>query len=236
MTRISGVVAVVGVAASVAGATAGAEQAVDFQSDAVGDAPKGFTIALTGPGAAARWEVREDATSPSGARVLVQVSDDPTRARFPLAIYEGPGFADGAVAVRFKAIAGGIDQAAGLVWRYRDPNNYYVVRANALEGNVVLYKVQSGKRSDLKPVGAGLFAYGEKAKVVKGRWQELRVEFSGTRFRVFLDGQPLFEVEDDTFAEPGRVGLWTKADSVTAFDGLKMAPVLPPADAVAPAR
>jgi hypothetical protein len=224
MTRIAGFVPIILVAASVTGAAVGAEQAVDFQSDAMGESPKGFAIATTGPGSPARWQIREDASAPSGDRVLVQVSDDKTRARFPLAIYEGLRFADGAVAVRFKAISGEVDQAAGLVWRYRDPSNYYIVRANALEGNVVLYKVENGKRSDLKPVDAGLFSYGKKANVVKERWQELRVEFAGMRFRVFLDGQPLFEVEDDTFAEPGRVGLWTKADSVTAFDGLRIAP------------
>jgi hypothetical protein len=69
-----------------------------------------------------------------------------------------------------------------------------------------------------------MFSYGRQVDVAKGRWQELRVEFSGKRFRVFLDGKPLFEVEDGTFSEPGQVGLWTKADSVTAFDGLRIAP------------
>jgi hypothetical protein len=224
MTKISGFAPVIVVVASVASAALGAEQRIDFQGDAVGTMPKGFAFAVTGPGAKERWEIREDATSPNGDRVLVQASDDKTRARFPLAIYDALRFADGAVAVRFKAISGEIDQAAGLVWRYRDPNNYYIVRANALEGNVVLYKVENGKRSDLKPVGAGVFAYGKEAHVLKGTWQELRVEFTAKRFRVFLDGRPLFEVEDDTFAEAGRVGLWTKADSVTAFDGLVIAP------------
>jgi len=224
MTQILGFVPAILVAAGVAGAAAGAEQLIDFQSDAVGETPMGFAIAQTGPGAAARWEIRDDATSPSGDRVLVQVTDDETRGRFPLAIYQGAPFVDGAVGVRFKTISGEIDQAAGLVWRYRDPDNYYIVRANALESNVVLYKVEDGKRSDLKPIGAGWFAYGEKANVKKGGWQELRVEFAATRFRVFLDGKPMFEVEDGTFAEPGRVGLWTKADSVTAFDGLRIEP------------
>ncbi|TFG92790.1 MAG: hypothetical protein E4H11_09020 [Myxococcales bacterium] len=221
MTRMHGVIFVLLGAAGVAGAAAGIEQIVDFQSDAVGGSPKGFTIAQTGPGAAARWEVREDASSPSADHVLVQTSDDKTVGhRFPLAIYEGLRFADGAVAVRFKTISGEVDQAAGLVFRYHDPDNYYIVRANALEQNVVLYKVEKGKRSDLKPVDGGMFSYGKQVNVGKGRWQELRVEFSGQRFQVSLDGGTLFEVEDGTFSEPGQVGLWTKADSVTAFDGL----------------
>jgi len=230
MTQTRGFVPAFLVAAGVAGAAVGGEQVVDFQKDTVGGVPKGFTLAQTGPGSAARWEIRNDASSPSGGLVLVQVSDDATRGRFPLAIYQGLPFADGAVSVRFKTISGEIDQAAGLVWRFRDPDNYYIARANALEENVVLYKVENGKRFDLKPIGAGWFAYGEKTNVAKGHWQELRVEFAATRFRVFLDGKPLFEVEDDTFAEPGQVGLWTKADSVTAFDGLRIEPreVSPP--------
>ena len=225
MTGIARCVPFIVVAATVTGASVGAEQVVDFQSDAVGEAPKGFTIAQTGLGGPPRWEVREDATSASGDRVLIQTSDDRTQGhRFPLAIYDGLRFSDGALAVRFKTISGEIDQAAGLVFRYRDPDNYYIVRANALERNVVLYKVERGKRSDLKPVGGGMFSYGRQVNVTKGRWQELRVEFSEKHFRVLLEGQPLFEVEDDTFTEAGRVGLWTKADSVTAFDGLRIEP------------
>ena len=205
---------------------AGAER-LDFEKDSPGGSPRGFGVAQTGPGADPRWVIEEDASAPAGPRVLVQRSADETRSRFPLAIYDGARFGDGTVSVRFKAIAGRVDQAAGLVWRSRDPNNYYLVRANALEGNVVLYKVEGGKRSDLKPVDAGLFAYGKKAPVRSGAWQELRVEVGGDLFRVFLDGSHLFDVRDATFAEPGKVGLWTKADSVTAFDDLQVAAATP---------
>jgi hypothetical protein len=161
--------------------------------------------------------------------VLVQRSADETRSRFPLAIYDQASLADGAISVRFKALSGKVDRAAGLVWRYRDPENYYIVRANALEENVVLYKVERGKRSDQKPMDAGLFAYGKKAPVRSGAWQELRVEVEGDLFRVSLDGTHLFDVRDATFAGPGKVGLWTKADSVTAFDDLRVAAAAAPA-------
>jgi hypothetical protein len=200
---------------------------IDFEADDPGSAPAGFTVALTGPGSPPRWVVREDASSPSGARVLVQESADPTRARFPLAIREEISLADGALSVRFKAISGEVDRAAGIVWRYRDSQNYYVVRANALEGNVVLYKVEAGERSDLDPVGSGLFAYGAKAQLRAGAWHLLHVEVKGDLFRVFLDEAHLFDVRDETFAGPGKVGLWTKADSVTAFDGLAIVPAPP---------
>jgi hypothetical protein len=207
---------------------AGAET-LDFEKDAPGGAPRGFTVAQTGPGGAPRWVVEEDPSAPSGKHVLVQRSADETRSRFPLAVYDGVSLGDNTLSVRFKAISGRVDQAAGLVWRCRDPDNYYIVRANALEENVVLYKVEDGKRSDLKPVDAGLFSYGKKAPVRPGAWQELRVDVEGDLFRVSLDGAHLFDVRDATFAEPGKVGLWTKADSVTAFDDLRIAAAPAPA-------
>jgi hypothetical protein len=121
------------------------------------------------------------------------------------------------LSVQLKPMSGKEDQAGGLVWRYQDPNNYYLVRANALEGNVVLYKVQNGRRIDLPVKGEGR-TYGKKATVPSGRWSDLRVVATGPRFEVFWNGTKLFEVEDMTFPQAGRVGVWTKADSVTAFD------------------
>ena len=107
--------------------------------------------------------------------------------------------------------------AAGLVWRARDANNYYVVRANALEDNVVLYKTVNGARSAIDIVGR-TGGYGVNVPVPANQWHSLRVEFKGTRFRVLYNGKQLFEVEDSTFSGAGMVGLWTKADSVTLFD------------------
>ncbi len=202
-------------------------ETLDFEKDSPGGAPQGFTVALTGPGAAPRWIVEEDPSAPSRKHVLVQRSADETSSRFPLAVYDKASPADGTFAVKFKAISGKVDQAAGIVWRYRDSNNYYLVRANALEENVVLYKVEGGKRSDLDPVDSGLMTYGKKAPVKSGAWQELRVDVKGDLFRVYLDGAHLFDVRDETFAEAGKVGLWTKADSVTAFDDLAIAPAPP---------
>jgi hypothetical protein len=209
-------------------ATATSAEVLDFEKDRAGEPPAGFTIAQTGPGEAPRWRVEEDASAPSGKHVLVQRSADETRSRFPLALYDGASLTDGVIWVRFKALSGRVDQAAGVVWRYRDPENYYIVRANALEGNVVLYKVEHGRRSDLKPVDAGLLAYGRKAPVRSGTWQELSVAVEGDLFRVSLDGAQLFDVRDATFAGPGKVGLWTKADSVTAFDDLRLAAAATP--------
>ena len=106
------------------------------------------------------------------------------------------------------------------MWRFHDANNYYIVRANALENNVVLYKVQNGKRISLAPKGTSEKTYGVKASVPGNTWNKLGVAVKGNLFTVFFNDQKLFEVEDNTFAEAGKIGLWTKADSVIYFDDL----------------
>lgn len=193
----------------------------DFESSATGGFPEDWSTAMTHDGGAPRWVIREDASSPAGSKVLAQVSEDATSGRFPLAIYEDASVADGEIRVRFKPVSGRIDQAAGLIWRYTDENNYYVVRANALEDNVVLYKVEQGRRSSLAPLGQP-DAYGVDHTVADQQWSTLGVRFDGPRFTVYFDERELLEVEDRTFAGAGRVGLWTKADSVTYFDDFEV--------------
>jgi len=135
---------------------------------------------------------------------------------------EKANFKDGELSVRTRAISGHVDQGAGLVWRYLDPNNYYLVRANALENNVVLYKVEKGRRSSIAPKGTAKGTYGVKHKVPSQVWNTLRVSFQGQEFAVYFNGEKLFEVEDSTFNEAGKVGLWTKADSVIHFDDFEV--------------
>jgi hypothetical protein len=132
-------------------------------------------------------------------------------------VVDGVQAQDLTLSVKFKPISGRKDQAAGLVWRYHDADNYYIVRANALEGNVVLYKVEKGKRTDLPLKGLGR-TYGQKADIPSGAWSELKVTAKGNLFETYLNGRKLYEVEDATFPGPGLVGVWTKADSVTHFD------------------
>lgn len=200
---------------------AGKSFTYNFDSDAAGQSPAKFHTALTGQGAKGTWVVMADGSAPSQPNVLAQTSADRTSYRFPLAIADEGSFRDLDLSVRFKPVSGREDQAAGLVWRLRDANHYYLVRANALEGNVVLYKVQNGKRSDLPLKGEGR-TYGKKTSVPSGQWGELRVVATGNLFEVFLGDQKLYEVEDGTFPEAGKVGLWTKADSVTYFDDLRV--------------
>jgi hypothetical protein len=138
-------------------------------------------------------------------------------ATYPICIRNDSALKDGFVEVTFKSVSGKADQAAGVIWRMRDGDNYYVCRANALENNVVLYKTEKGKRSSLEIVGRK-GGYGVTETVTKDQWHTLRVEFSGMKFTAFFDGKQLFEVEDGTFIDAGKVGVWTKADSVTLFD------------------
>ena len=191
---------------------------INFDSDQPGTIPKSFTTALTGRGVPGTWATLKDSTAPSKPNVLAQTGMDSTNYRFPVCVYNGLTASDVDISVRFKPVKGKVDQAAGIVWRYQDKNNYYVVRANALENNVVPYKVHNGKRTDLDPVGSGLFAYGKKAVISSGEWGSLRVVAKGSRFTIYVNGKQLYEVEDGTFNSAGKTGLWTKADSYTLFD------------------
>jgi hypothetical protein len=193
-------------------------EVMHFEDCRPGTLPSGWTVAMTHDGGAAHWQILRDETAPSPSNVLVQSSQDRTAGRFPLAIWGGASLRDGEVGVAFKTVSGQIDQAAGVVWRYRDANNYYIARANALENNVVLYKVENGVRVSIAPKGMPSRAYGVKHEIPKARWNTLRVAFRGNSFKVFLNGEFMFETDDSTFTTPGKTGLWTKADSVTYFD------------------
>jgi hypothetical protein len=146
---------------------------------------------------------------------------DDTGYRFPLAIADEGSFRDLEMSVRFKPVSGNGDQAAGVVWRLKDANNYHIVRANALEDNVVLYKVENGERTDL-PLKSEGRAYGKKVEIPLGQWSALGVTAQGKQFTVYFNSEKLYEVEDETFKDAGKVGVWTKADSVTYFDDLRV--------------
>lgn len=181
----------------------------------VGGPPRGFTVALTGGGPPPQWVVRTDPTRRDDPTVIVQESADQTSYRFPLCVYDGVTAADVSVSAEFKTIAGSVDQAAGLVLRYT-PENYYVARANALEGNVNLFKTVAGKRVKIDEVDV---------PVTGGRWHSLRFVARGRHLTVTFDGKVVIDRDDDTFATAGKTGLWTKADSVTAFTEFEAEPL-----------
>lgn len=195
--------------------TAALAQTANFDTAETGQRPAGWTVGITGKGEP-KWTVEKDDSAPSKPNVLKQSGEVPGPS-FPLCIQDAPTLKDGFVEVKFKSVSGKGDQAAGVIWRCVDKDNYYICRPNALEDNVVLYKVEKGKRISLEIVGRK-GGYGVEEKVAPQAWHTLRVDFAGNRFKVLFNGKRLFDVEDKTFTEAGKVGLWTKADSVMLFD------------------
>ena len=175
----------------------------NFDSSAVGALPDGWKAGVTGNGTP-RWSVERDATAPSAPNVLKQSG----RGTFPWCVKDA-SLADGFVEVKMKPVAGREDQAGGVVWRWKDGDNYYVARANALENNVSIYHTTRGSRHTIKYVDA---------PVARNQWHTLRVEFTGKEAKVILDGKAYIDVQDTHIEGAGAVGVWTKADSVTVFD------------------
>jgi hypothetical protein len=177
---------------------------IGFDNVPPGAAPPAWNCGVTGRGAP-RWAVNADPTAPSKPNVLTQSG----HGTFSWCVKNGVSFADGFVEVKFKPMEGREDRAGGVVWRFKDGNTYYVARANALENNVSLYYTTGGTRHTIKYTDA---------PVAANQWHTLRVDFSGKRFKVSLDGKMYIDQQDTHISEPGSVGVWTKADSVTAFD------------------
>jgi hypothetical protein len=201
--------------ASASPAQAESPVSITFADAPLGALPPGFAAGLTGGGAPGDWKIVADNTV-AGGRVLAQTSSDRTDYRFPLAIYQPVSAANAEVSVRFKAVAGTVDRAAGIAVRLADQDNYYVVRANALENNVNLYRVIKGKRSQIQ---------GARHKVSSGEWHTLSLKVIGDRFAVSFDDAELYSATDRSLTQAGKVGLWTKADSVTHFSALTINPL-----------
>jgi hypothetical protein len=184
---------------------------IELAAMALDAPPAGFAFARTGKGGVGQWKVVTDASA-AGGRALAQLDTDRTDYRFPLAIYEPFSAANVEVTVRFKPVAGRVDEAGGIAVRLAGPNDYYVVRANALEDNVRFYRVVKGNRQELKSADV---------KVAPNVWHTLSLTAEGERFSVTFDGTPLYSVTDKTFGQAGQIALWTKADSVTHFDTIR---------------
>ena len=190
--------------ATVFATSAAFAETINFDSDPPGRLPAAWRQGVTGKGSAL-WAVRADESAPSKPHVLQQSATG----AFPWCVLPGAAIENGFVEVRFKPVSGKEDQAGGVVWRWKDGDNYYVARANALENNVSLYRTTNGRRITIRYVDA---------PVAKSTWHTLRVDFSGARIKIALDGRTYIDLEDAHIAGAGAVGLWTKADSVTSFD------------------
>jgi Domain of Unknown Function (DUF1080) len=182
----------------------------NFDSDAPGKPPAGFTSYATGGGPAGKWIVREMADAPSAKNVVVQTDADSTDTRFPVLIADKGNYTDLDVSMKAKSISGKVDQGMGLVFRFRDPKSYYIVRANALENNFRLYRMVNGRRLQFAEANV---------KVSSGQWHTIRVVAKGDHITCWFDGKQLIDAHDKTYTT-GKIGLWTKADSVIAFDDL----------------
>jgi hypothetical protein len=183
----------------------------DFQDATLDKLPAGWTSAKTGQGPGSVWKVIEDPSAPRGAKVLAQTSSEGPNPLFNLCVADETRLADLELSVSFKAVKGEKDQGGGLVWRFRDANNYYVARMNPLEENFRVYKVVAGRRTQL--------ASAEAAAPV-GEWHTIRIVHRRNHIQCYLDGKLQLDTMDDTFSDPGKIGLWTKADAVTSFDDL----------------
>lgn len=187
---------------------------LNFDADKVGAPPSGFEFARTGRGAEGKWVVRADKDAPSN-HVLVQEDADSTDYRFPLAVVTAGSYKDVTLSVRARPISGEVDQGFGLVWRYKDADNYYITRCNADEDNCTIYHTVKGNRRSFQS---------KSIKVAKNAWHTLKMEGAGSHFIVWFDGKKILDATDDTFKDAGKVGLWTKADSVIQFDDFTVSP------------
>lgn len=179
-------------------------ESVNFDDAKVGDVPTGWTAGVTGKGNP-KWAVEADATASSKPNVLKQSGEG----EFPYCVKKDVSLKDGFAEVKFKPLAGKEDQAGGLIWRFQDGDNYYITRANALEDNVTIYHTVKGNRSSFESINT---------KVTSNEWHTLRIDFKDDSFKVSFDGKVVIEAKDKTFTDAGAVGVWTKADSVIAFD------------------
>jgi 3-keto-disaccharide hydrolase len=189
-------------------ATAAGPLKRDFESDPVGSPPAGFDFGRTGGGAEGKWVVRIEKGGTSN-HVLVQESADKTDYRFPVAVLKEGAYKDVTLGVRARPLSGEVDQGFGFVWRYKDVNNYYVTRCNADEDNCTIYHTVNGRRRAF---------LNQKVKVATNTWHTMKLEATGDHFVVWYDGNKVLDAKDQTFEDAGKVGLWTKADSVIEFD------------------
>jgi hypothetical protein len=193
------------------------QRAIRFSREDSGKVPAGWKAEKTGKGEGSIWKVVADKSAPSKDDfVLAQTAESPGNV-FNICVLEDSKYRDVDLSVAFKAVAGKKDQGGGFVWRFQDHNNYYIARMNPLEDNYRVYKVVNGVRTQLGKEGTR-----EGLKVPSGTWHTLRVTMDGTHIQCYLDGEKQLDVMDSTFANAGKVGLWSKADAQSHFDQFKV--------------
>jgi hypothetical protein len=185
----------------------------DFENYQVNQLPSGWSQYHAGAGAS-NWKILDE----NGNNVLAQLqNDNKDGSIFNIVVNDEISAKDMVLTVRIKGITGRHDQGGGLIWRFIDEKNYYIVRENPLENNVVLYKVEKGTRTDLPLVDKGR-TYGVPVAKLGNGWNTLKLEVKGDLFTVYLNNKELFKVKDTTFPNAGKIGLWSKSDAASYFD------------------
>src|SRR5262245_49724280 len=203
----------------------GAEQKFDFGSWTNGQPPPNFRSIISGKGKPGEWKVVMDELPPllpplspgvashSKQAVLAQLSQDPTDERFPILIYQDEMYADFRLTTRFKTVSGKVEQMAGVVFRLQNETNFYVLRASSIGNNFRFYKVVNGQRGTI---------IGPETPIPKDTWHELAVECKGNQISCLLDGKPVIPTLTDSTFSSGKIGFWTKSDSVSYFSDTKI--------------
>lgn len=195
---------------------------INFDNAPLGQVPSGWTIPASR--GSCRWEIRRDPSARTQPYVFAQVGKDPRPDGFSLAILNKVSLRDGDISVRLKPVSGELDQAGGLVFRYRDDKNYYLVRADARTRQVSVYRVEDGKVLPLRPRGVPASVFSVKHDIVPNTWNILKVSVRGNRFQVYVNHRRILQADDPSQPSWGKVGLVTVSDSVTYFDDFRVNP------------
>ncbi len=195
---------------------------INFDALAVGATPQSWSLATTHKGAPGRWIVQKDSTAPSHPYVLGQMAADPNRNRFALALYDNGYCKNGDLSVNVKFVSGKLEQTAGLVWRYQDPNNYYFLQVSATQDSIGVYRMTEGRAVPVARLNPGLKAFAVTHRIDPQEWNLLRVSYKDTQISIYFDHRKVMDALDATLAKPGKTGLWTKGDTVAYFDDFKL--------------
>jgi hypothetical protein len=187
---------------------------IDFDGAKPGALPPYWTATETHPGEPPRWVIMNDRTAPSHRNVFAQLSSAPGEDAFPLAIFDRVICRDGDLSVKFKIDPRpGRIQTAGIVFRYQDPNDYYLLHFSVNEKNIALIHIQNGKAHPIQMMGHDLHA---------GQWYIAKVTYRGPNIRVEFGNRRLFDAMDESISVPGKTGLWTRAGTIAYFDDFRI--------------
>jgi hypothetical protein len=195
---------------------------LDFDKAQPGAAPPDWSFATTHHGQPGHWVVHPDVGAPSAPNVFAQLAADRAPLRYALALYDKGYCKNGDLSAEMKIISGKATQTGGLIWRYQDPNNYYLLTISADEDTIAVLKVQDGRPIPVAKLGPGLKAFQVSHKIEPQEWNVLRVTFQATKMTVYFDHRKVMDAEDTTFLKPGKTGLWTRGDTIAYFDNFRI--------------